>query len=117
MELVLDRKLAHKGHFPAIDILSSASRLFTEVASDIHQSDAISLRQIMATYRDVEDLIQIGAYRNGAIPVTDAAVAALPTVNQFLQQPIGQPSTFDATTKRMQEIAQAYAMTINTTGT
>ncbi len=110
--IVLDRKLAHKGHFPAIDILASASRLFTEVANDTHQSAAISLRQIMATYRDVEDLIQIGAYRKGAIPVTDAAVAALPTVNQFLQQPIGQPTTYDDTTTRMQDIAQAYAMAI-----
>lgn len=110
--IVLDRKLAHKGHFPAIDILASASRLFTEIAADDHQSAAISLRQIMATYRDVEDLIQIGAYRKGAIPVTDAAVAALPTVNEFLQQPVCQPSAFGDTTARVLNIAKAYALAI-----
>ncbi|QEG23369.1 FliI/YscN family ATPase [Mariniblastus fucicola] len=108
--IVLDRKLAHKGHFPAIDILASASRLFTEVASDEHQQAAIAARQIVASFRDVEDLIQIGAYQKGAIPATDAAVAALPTVNQFLQQAVGQPSGFDETTQRLGDIAKAYLM-------
>jgi flagellum-specific ATP synthase len=111
--IVLDRKLAHKGHFPAIDILASASRLFTEVADAEHQSAAIAIRKIVASYRDVEDLIQIGAYRKGAIPETDAAVAALPTVNQFLQQTVGQASSMDATLGRLKEIGKAFKLTVN----
>ena len=108
--IVLDRKVAHKGHFPAIDILASASRLFTEVAAAEHQTDAVSLRKIVATYREVEDLIQIGAYKKGAIPATDAAIATLPTVNQFLQQAVGHPTSLDETTRHLREIAKAFTL-------
>jgi flagellum-specific ATP synthase len=114
--IVLDRKLAHKGHFPAIDILASASRLFNEITSSEHQVAAMALRKIVATYREVEDLIQIGAYRNGSVPETDAAVAALPTVNQFLQQPVGQPSDFQATTERLQQIGAAFETMVRSSG-
>ena len=114
--IVLDRKLAHKGHFPAIDILASASRLFTEVASSHHQNAATAMRQIVAAYRDVEDLIQIGAYKKGAIAATDAAVAALPTVNKFLQQAVGQPSEYGATTRQLSDIAAAFSMAVNANG-
>ncbi len=114
--IVLDRKLAHKGHFPAIDILASASRLFTEVASSDHQKSAIAMRQIVATYRDVEDLIQIGAYKKGAIATTDAAVSALATVNRFLQQPVCQPTSLNETTRQLSDIAQAYSMAVTAMG-
>lgn len=114
--IVLDRKLAHKGHFPAIDILASASRLFNEITSGEHQHSAMSMRKIVATYREVEDLIQIGAYRSGSVPETDAAVAALPTVNQFLQQTVGQPSEFVATTDKLQQIFAAYSALVKNSG-
>jgi flagellum-specific ATP synthase len=76
----------------------------------------MALRKIVATYREVEDLIQIGAYRNGSVPETDAAVAALPTVNQFLQQPVGQPSDFQATTERLQQIGAAFETMVRSSG-
>lgn len=114
--IVLDRKLAHRGHFPAIDILASASRLFTEVTSPEHQAAAIAMRKIVATYRDVEDLIQIGAYKQGAIPATDASVAALPTVNRFLQQPVGHPSSIGDTTHQMKDIANAFSLAVKEMG-
>ena len=108
--IVLDRKLAHKGHFPAIDILASASRLFNEIATPEHQQAAKVARQIVATYREVEDLIQIGAYRKGTVAATDASISALPTVNKFLQQTVGQPSAFPATTEQLRNISRAFEM-------
>ena len=108
--IVLDRKLAHKGHFPAIDVLASASRLFNEITDDAHQQAALTMRKIVATYREVEDLIQIGAYRHGSVPETDAAVAALATVNEFLQQSVGRPSALAETTHQLVKISNAYSM-------
>lgn len=106
--IVLDRKLAHRGHFPAIDILASASRLFNEVTSSEHQATATAIRELVATYRDVEDLIQIGAYKAGTIPKTDAAVKALPSVNEFLQQGVGNPNQLDETLSQLTRIATDF---------
>lgn len=114
--IVLDRKLAHKGHFPAIDILASASRLFNEIADRDHQHAATTVRQIVANYREVEDLIQIGAYKQGAVPTTDASISALPTVNKFLQQTVGEPSAFSGTTEQLNQISRAFEMMVNMGG-
>lgn len=106
--IVFDRKLAHKGHFPAIDVLASASRLFNEVVSPEHLESAMIIRRILATYREVEDLIQIGAFRPGAVPMTDAAVATLPAVEKFLQQTVGHPTPLETTEIAIHEIAKSF---------
>ena len=104
--IVLDRKLAHQGHFPAINVLSSASRLFNEVTSSEHKSLVSTPRKIIAKYREVEDLIQIGAYQRGAVPLADLAVDMLPEVNKFLQQDLNQPSSFETTLNRLGALHQ-----------
>jgi flagellum-specific ATP synthase len=95
--IVLSRKLAHQGHFPAIDVLASASRLFNEITDSDHKTYASRIRNIVARYREVEDLIQIGAYKRGVVPESDLAVDQFPAVMNFLQQPLNASSDFPST--------------------
>ncbi|MCL2497254.1 MAG: flagellar protein export ATPase FliI [Symbiobacteriaceae bacterium] len=91
--IVLSRRLTNQGHYPAIDVLASISRLMTEVTSDNHRELAIRMRSLMATYSEAEDLINIGAYVAGSNPAIDEAVALHNAIVQFLQQGIFEQST------------------------
>ncbi|MDV6029304.1 MAG: FliI/YscN family ATPase [Phycisphaera sp. RhM] len=104
--IVLDRKLAHEGHFPAINVLKSASRLFKEVTDKPHQQQAASIRRVLAKYFEVEDLIQIGAYQKGAMPDSDRAIETYPEVNRFLRQAMDAPSTLASTQAGLSRLHQ-----------
>lgn len=104
--IVLDRKLAHQGHFPAINVLSSASRLFNEVTSGEHQQHAVSIRRVLAKYNEVEDLLQIGAYQKGAMPDSDRAIDTYPEVNRFLRQAMNEPSSIESTKAGLARLQQ-----------
>jgi flagellum-specific ATP synthase len=93
--IVLSRKLAHRGHYPAIDILQSASRVFKNITSPEHQDLAIRVRDILSTYKDSEDLINIGAYKEGANQNIDRAVRLIDPVTHFLRQKIDDPTTIE----------------------
>lgn len=95
--IVLDRRLAYKGHFPAIDILSSVSRLFHDVTSPQHQQYATRVRELLAKYYEVEDMIQIGAYKRGQLPQVDLAVDMYPRITDFLRQSMNVSRTFSET--------------------
>ncbi len=84
--IVLARKLATSGHFPSIDILESVSRVAPRVMSAEQIGQATELRRLMAAYRDAKDLIEIGAYVNGANPLVDRAVQLKPATDHFLRQ-------------------------------
>lgn len=84
--IVLSRDLAHKGHYPAIDILQSASRVMKAVSSPEHARQAMKLREVLAVYKDAEDLINIGAYKAGMNPKIDRAIKAIDQINEFLKQ-------------------------------
>ena len=84
--IVLSRDLAHKGHYPAIDILQSASRVMKAVSSPDHARQAMKLREVLAVYKDAEDLINIGAYKSGMNPKIDRAIKAIDQINEFLKQ-------------------------------
>ena len=106
--IVLDRQLAEKGHFPAIDVAASLSRVFRDVTSPLHQASALGLRRILATHDEVADLIRIGAYESGSSPQVDRAIALLPSVHAFLQQ---EPDTFtpwEDTQNAMAQIASSW---------
>ena len=105
--IVLSRSLAHRGHFPAIDVLASASRLLNELTSDEHRHGIQSCRSALAKYRDVEDLIQIGAYKKGAVPASDRAVEVVPYINQFLTQDLKTPSEYSETLNSIRILSQA----------
>ncbi len=104
--VVLDRKLANQGHFPAINVLESISRLFTEIVSKEHLSAAERLRSLMSRYQEVEDLIQIGAYKKGTVPAVDQAIDLMPTVNQFLKQGLDAPIPLEETLKKLALVAR-----------
>ena len=84
--IVLSRKLAQQGHFPAIDILASISRLMPEIANESHRSAATSLRHLLSAYQQSEDLISIGAYQSGSNPAVDAAIRLQDPIQNFLKQ-------------------------------
>ena len=84
--IVLDRNLAARGHYPAISILDSLSRLMPNISEKPHVEKVRALRLSLATHARSEDLIRIGAYQAGTDPVLDKAVAALPQITAFLQQ-------------------------------
>jgi flagellum-specific ATP synthase len=100
--IVLSRTLAHKGHYPAIDILQSASRVMRSVASTEHVKLAQKLREILATYREAEDLINIGAYKAGSNPRIDRAVKLIDGVNAFLKQQVEDPTDLTQCLRQMQ---------------
>jgi flagellum-specific ATP synthase len=91
----LSRSLASRGHYPAVDVLTSLSRLMVEVASEEHRRAATVVRSLMAAYRDHEDLISIGAYRRGGNKLVDAAIDMQDELNGFLRQPVDQPSSVE----------------------
>ena len=91
--VVLTRELAHAGHYPAIDILQSVSRLVGEVVTPAVRQDGQDLRRLLAAYREKEDLISIGAYQPGTDPVVDAALERRDPIAAFLRQPVSDLST------------------------
>jgi len=84
--IVLSRELAIRNHYPAIDILNSLSRVMPQVVSPEHLSLAARLRAVLATHRDAEDLINIGAYQRGSNPKIDEAMTLLDPLTSFLRQ-------------------------------
>lgn len=95
--IVLSRKLAHQGHYPAIDILGSISRLMTEIATESQVKAANRLRSVLATYGEAEDLINIGAYVAGSNPQIDYARTMIDRVKQFLNQGVMEVSRYEET--------------------
>jgi flagellum-specific ATP synthase len=102
--IVLSRELAHRNHYPAIDILQSVSRLMPEVSSMEHRAGASELREVLATYKSAEDLINIGAYVDGSNPGIDHAKAHIESVNAFLRQPVADRAPFEETTKAIESL-------------
>jgi flagellum-specific ATP synthase len=106
--IVLNRKLASQGHYPAIDVLGSVSRLFREVTTPQQQTDAVKLRTLMATHAEVSDLIQIGAYKPGSSQQVDRAVQLMPAVKKFLQQPVNEKSQWNSTLQQLEILGKAW---------
>ena len=84
--IVLTRKLAHKNHYPPVDVLQSTSRLMKEIVSPEHMQVSAKVKDILATYAESEDLVSIGAYTPGSNPGLDHALERLSEVNAFLKQ-------------------------------
>ena len=93
--IMLDRKLGHKNHYPAIDILQSISRCMSQIAAKDHKQAAGKLKNVLATYAEAEDLINIGAYKNGSNPSIDYAISKIDAVNQFLCQDVDEKFEFE----------------------
>jgi flagellum-specific ATP synthase len=102
--IVLNRLLAARNHYPAIDVLSSVSRLMKEIVSDDVFNDAGRFRDILATYREAEDLVNIGAYVAGSNPKIDESLKKIDDINAFLRQEIGANFTYPETISLIKEI-------------
>ena len=107
--VVLSRKLAAAGHYPAIDVLQSVSRLATEICPDDYQQAMSRIRSLLAVYQDNEDLISIGAYRSGANPEIDLAIAMRAALNQYLQQGIKESTDLQASQAALRQLANQAA--------
>ena len=93
--IVLDRRLGQKNHYPAIDILQSISRVMSAVATPEHKRLAGKLKNVLATYTEAEDLINIGAYKNGSNPDIDYAIKKIRAVNEYLCQGTDEKFLFE----------------------
>ena len=112
--IVLSRKLADRGHYPAVDILQSISRLMPAVVSKEHQLAAQKLKEIYAIYIDAEDLINIGAFSAGSNRRIDGAIALIERINTFLIQPVRERTDFEETVRRLTAITQSWTQLLNT---
>ncbi len=106
--IVLSRKLAERGHYPAVDILQSISRLMPVVISAEHKSAAQKVREIYATYLDAEDLINIGALSQGSNRRIDGSVALIDKINNFLVQPVRDRTPFEETIRQLTSISTSW---------
>ncbi len=95
--IMLNRKLGHKNHYPAIDVLQSISRCMSQIADREHKAFAGKLKNVLATYNEAEDLINIGAYKAGSNPEIDYAISKIQTVNAFLRQGVDEKYSFEET--------------------
>ncbi|MFW6005143.1 MAG: FliI/YscN family ATPase [Desulfonatronovibrionaceae bacterium] len=102
--VVLTRELADQGHYPAIDVLKSVSRLRTDVAPEKSIRDGQELIRLMAAYKRAEDMINIGAYVKGSNPEIDQAVRLMGSINQFLCQNVGEKFTLEQSFSLMRNI-------------
>ncbi len=102
--IVLSRRLANKNHYPAIDILQSVSRVMTEVVTPEHKEYANYLTSVVATYRESEDLINIGAYSKGSNPEIDEAINNIKAINNFLQQKVDEQFSIDQVKQALENI-------------
>lgn len=111
--IVLSRELAAKNHYPAIDVLQSISRVMTKVVPKEHQIVSGYLKDLLAAYKDSEDLINVGAYSRGTNPKVDKAIAIYDDLIHLLRQDIEDASTIDVLYDRMVEIARKAELEIN----
>jgi FliI/YscN family ATPase len=103
--IILDRELAARGHYPAIDVLRSLSRVMGDVTSEAHQKAARTLRELLAAHESKRDLIALGAYVRGKDPLTDRALLAMPEILRLLRQEGREVVRFEETTERLQKLA------------
>lgn len=104
--ILLSRKIAVKNQYPAIDVLGSVSRLFPEITTPEHQQLAGELRNLMATYVENEDLVNIGAYERGSNPTIDKAIAKREAISTFLKQGIYEAFEYNQTLELLRQALQ-----------
>ena len=105
--IVLDRELAAHNHYPAIDVLSSVSRLMIDVISKEHYDLSMKMKDFLATYNEAKDLINIGAYTKGSNPKWDIAINKIDRINAYLQQGIMETVTMGECLNALKEIVES----------
>ncbi len=103
--LWLSRDLANKGHYPAVSVLESISRVMTDVADEEHLKAAATVRQVLAVWADIEDLVNVGAYSAGTNVEFDVAFKMKPAISEFLKQPMKERATWKETREGLLQLA------------
>ena len=93
--VVLSRRLAEEGHYPAIDIEASISRAMPHIVSEAHMQGAMRVKQLYSRYQQNRDLIAVGAYTKGSDPELDQAIQLMPAINDFLRQSLNESYSID----------------------
>ena len=104
--IVLSRALAHKNHYPAIDVLASISRVMNSIVDNEQKQAAGKIRNLMASYAKNEDLINIGAYAKGSDPMTDKAIALHEKIESYLIQSADDKTDFEITKNELVNLAK-----------
>jgi len=104
--IVLSRRLANKGQYPAVDPLQSVSRVMPDIVSKDHRLRAMAFNEILVTYKEAEDLINIGAYVRGSNLQIDHALTKINSLRKFLKQDILEEALFEETVRRLHEIIE-----------
>ena len=104
--IVLSRKLGAANHYPAIDVLASASRVMNALISPEHRMAAGRVRELMAKYEEVELLVKVGEYKKGSDPIADIAIDKHDAIRAFLRQDTREHMDFDETLVRLQALAR-----------
>jgi len=102
--IILSRDLANSNHYPAIEVLGSVSRVMPDIVLDDHLHKAGRIKNLLAAYRESQDLINIGAYNHGSNPTIDEAIEKVHLINEFLQQSVGERFDMDTTMEWMSRI-------------
>ena len=102
--IMLNRRLAHQNHYPAIDVLQSISRCMSQIVGKEHKTLAGQLKNVLATYGEAEDLINIGAYKSGSNPKIDYAIAKFDAVNEFLIQDVNDKYDYEQAVDMLREL-------------
>ncbi len=102
--IILDRKIAHRNHYPAIDILQSISRVMSSIVDSEHKKARGTLNNVLATYAEAEDLVNIGAYKPGSNKNIDYALSKIDAVNEFLMQDVYEKVEFEDTVAALEAI-------------
>ena len=105
--IVLSRKIANKGQFPAIDPLQSISRVMSDITTADHRKRALNFNEILSTYKEAEDLINIGAYVRGSNPQIDHALSKINLLRSFLVQDMNEKAIYSETVNRLKSIIDA----------
>ena len=107
----LSRDLAQMGHFPAVDVLASLSRLMPKLVTREHQQCARRLRELLGAYREGRDLVDVGAYQRGMNPALDEALERMPAIEALLRQDVDDPTPFHETVEVLGLVAGAGQVT------
>jgi len=102
--IVLSRQMAHRNHYPAVDVLESISRVMNDIASIPHKKLANEIRKNLAVYMEAEDLINVGAYVKGSSKEIDRAVSVIDKINAFLMQETAERFTLQDTLESMEKL-------------
>ena len=103
----LSRDLANRGHYPAVSVLDSISRVMVDVVDETHVQAAATVRRVLAVWRDIEDLVNVGAYAPGASVEFDVAVKMKPAIDEFLTQSVRDRAELNESRERLLELAGA----------